>query len=31
VLANDIAAALSRIVSGPRRIRTPQPRPARQA
>jgi EAL domain-containing protein (putative c-di-GMP-specific phosphodiesterase class I) len=31
VLANDIAAALARIVAGPRRIRTPQPRPARRA
>ena len=30
VLANDIAAALARIVAGPRRIRTPQPRPARR-
>lgn len=31
VLANDIAAALARIVAGPRRIRTPQPRPAHRA
>jgi EAL domain-containing protein (putative c-di-GMP-specific phosphodiesterase class I) len=31
VLANDIAAALARIVAGPRRTRTPQPRPARRA
>ena len=31
VLANDIAAALARIVAAPRRIRTPQPRPARRA
>jgi diguanylate cyclase (GGDEF)-like protein len=28
VLANDIAAALARIVAGPRKTRTPQPRPA---
>ncbi len=31
VLANDIAAALARNVAGPRRIRTPQPHPARRA
>jgi GAF domain-containing protein len=31
VLANDIAAALARIVAGPRRTRTPQPRPARRS
>ena len=31
VLANDIAAALARSVGGPRRIRTPEPRPARRA
>jgi diguanylate cyclase (GGDEF)-like protein len=31
VLANDIAAALARIVAGPRSTRTPQPRPARRA
>ena len=31
VLANDIAAGLARVVGGPRRSRTPQPRPARRA